>query len=62
MWNGYSIWPIAMSKLMVTPFCADEAPSRSLKLADDCPAVHAGVYDVHQGSPGQVAAGREGTA
>jgi hypothetical protein len=42
-----------MPKLMVAPFHADEAPSGSLKLADDCPAVHAGMYDVHPRAPGQ---------
>jgi hypothetical protein len=49
VWNGHTIPTIRMPKLMVTPFHADEAPSRSLELANDCPAVHAAAYHLGQG-------------
>jgi hypothetical protein len=43
--DGHPIRPVPMSKLMVTALYADEPPSRSLELANDFPAVHAGAYN-----------------
>jgi hypothetical protein len=60
--NGYPIRPSRMPKLMVTPFHADEAPSCSLELSNDRPAVHAGADDVHPGASGQAVAGRKKSA
>jgi hypothetical protein len=57
--NGHAMRPRRMTKLMVTPFHGDEAPSCSLELSNDCPAVHAGADDVQQRAAGQAAAGSE---
>jgi hypothetical protein len=51
--NGHPMRPSWMPKLMVTPFHADEAPSCSLELSNDRPAVHGGADDVHPGAAGE---------
>ena len=60
VWNGHAIRPIWMPKLMMAALHAHAAPTGRLELADDCPAVHAGVYDAHGKAARQVTAGREG--
>ena len=49
VWNGDPIQVISMPKLMVTPSYANQAPSGSLELANDCPAVHATAHHLDQG-------------